>query len=247
MKREELKEKERELSKEELKERERQYIRQYFKESLKLDIEDIVRSGLMSKEQFEEFQDRQFNRRFKTCNTCKEIKPRKDFYNCKRLKDKTYYCCKSCQDMKCKPVIAKHREKERKKNEGYYIYLIFNRENVLEYVGATINIVTRMTSHFYCQVNSTKDLFENNNVGLVAYIRLETKEEMNSLEVALINNKKKDEKLPCISTQIIFDKYVIDYPRRNKNKGAGQADVELLEKICRKINNGEYVWKKWNE
>ena len=65
MKREELKEKERELSKEELKERERQYIRQYFKESLKLDIEDIVRSGLMSKEQFEEFQDRQFNRRFK--------------------------------------------------------------------------------------------------------------------------------------------------------------------------------------
>lgn len=235
------------LSKEELKEIEREYIRRYFKETLKLDIDDIVKSGLMSKEQYEEFLDRQFSMRFKICLNCGLIKAKRNFYNYTRSKDGVYYCCKACQDLQSRPFHAKFRARERKKNEGYYIYLIFNKENKnLEYVGATINIQTRMVSHFYCQVDSTRDLFEN-NLGLVAYIRLETKEEMNSLEVALINNKKKDDKLPCISTQVIFDKYVIDYPRRNKNKGAGQADAELLAEICCKINSGEYKWKIWNE
>lgn len=235
------------LTKEELKEIEREYIRRYFKETLKLDIDDIVRNGLMSKEQYEEFLDRQFSMRFKICGNCGLIKAKRNFYNYTRSKDGVYYCCKNCQNIQSIPVHARYRAKERKKNEGHYIYLIFNRRNELEYVGATINIVTRMVSHFYCQVDSTRDLFENNNVGLVAYIKLDTKEEQETLEVSLINNKKKDDKLPCISTQVIFDKYVIDYPRRNKNKGAGQADAEILEKICRKINSGEYVWKKWNE
>ena len=239
------------MKKEELREKEKEYIRRYFKENLKLDIEDIRKSGLMTKEEFERFEDRQFDMRFKTCSCCGMIKPKRDFYNSNVAKDKTYSCCKKCQNRKCLPARRKHgkklREKHREEFGGYYVYLIFNKSKELMYVGETTNIYTRMVSHFYKRVDTTKELFENDDVGLIKYIELNSKKETEVLEIAFINNKLRNDKEPYISSCILEDDYLIDYPRLNKNRGSGQVDRKLLVELCRKMNNKEYTWKTWRE
>lgn len=234
------------------KEKERQFIKRYFKENLKINLEDLVKNGIMNEKEFEKFLDRQFKLRFKTCNCCGFIMPKTEFYRDTTHSDGLYCYCKKCHYGKYTKKNDKkngkaYRDREKAKNRGYYVYLIFNKKKELCYVGSTTNMHTRMKSHFYGQVDATKELFLNNDVSLVEYVQLKTKEEMQSLEVILINNKKRNPKEPCMAVFDLYGEYIVDYPRLNINRGSGEVDRKLLVKICSKLRCHEYNWFIWKE
>lgn len=189
-----------------------------------------------------------FHEYYKTCPECGEIKSRSEYFKDKRRSDGIYTYCKKCQNEKYGKKNQKaYRERQKLESDGFYVYFIFDEHKNLAYVGQTTNMKTRMTSHYYGRVSATADLFLNNNVSLIEYIEVNTKEEIEALEVLFINNKKQDLKEPRISTFDLYGEYIIEAPYLNINRGAGQADRNLLVKVFSKLRNHEYAWQIWQE
>ena len=189
-----------------------------------------------------------FHQYYKTCKCCGEIKSKTEYFKDKRRSEGVYVYCKKCQNEKYGKKNQKaYRDRQKQKGDGFYVYFIFDEKKNLAYVGQTINMKLRMTQHYYGKVSATADLFLNNNVSLVEYIEVDTKEEMEALEVLFINNKKQDLKEPRISTFDLYGEYTVKAPYLNINRGAGQADRNLLVKIFSKLRNYEYHWQIWQE
>ena len=226
---------------------EKEFMREFVFKDMEAEYKALLYEGIP---EIEKLEAELFYEYYKTCPECGEIKSRSsEYFRDKRRENGVYTYCKKCQNAKYGKKNQKaFRERQKQKGDGFYIYFIFNKNKELMYVGQTTNMKTRMVSHYYSKVSATADLFSNNDVSLILYLEVESKEEMDNLEVVFINNKKRNLKEPMISTfDIFYGEYVIDYPRLNVNRGAGEIDRNLLVKICSKLRNYEYVFQIWQE
>ena len=74
--------------------------------------------------------------------------------------------------------------------KGYYLYIILGKNNEIVYVGQTTNYYKRLYNHLSGYVDSTKELFANNEWSCIKYLNVgdivENEAELRALENELI-------------------------------------------------------------
>lgn len=229
-----------------LTDKEKEFMREFCFKDMEAEYKALLYEEIP---QIVKLEEELFHEYYKTCPECGEIKPKSEFFKDKRRLYGVYKNCKKCQNEKYGKKNQKaYRERQKLESDGFYVYFIFDKEDKnLAYVGQTINMQLRMVQHYYGNVSATRDLFLNNNVSLIEYIEVNTKEEMEALEVLFINNKKQDLKEPRISEFDLYGEYTVKAPYLNVNRGTGEADRNLLVKVFSKLRNHEYAWQIWQE
>ena len=99
----------------------------------------------------------------KKCSRCGRILSTDNFYRDNRTKDRLYCDCKECHSK----IVNKNFTN---KFTGYYVYIIQDKNNEIVYVGKTTNYYKRLSHHISGYVDSTKELFDNGDWGIIKYL-----------------------------------------------------------------------------
>ena len=146
----------------------------------------------------------------KICTKCNRILPISEFSKHKATKDKLQGWCKECHNKYNQTDKQKEYQKEyqrqyqqthkqyrnqinnrfRNQFTGYYLYIILDKQGNIVYVGQTSNYYNRLYNHLSGSVNSTQELFTNNEWSKIKYLDVghivENEMELRALENELI-------------------------------------------------------------
>ena len=117
----------------------------------------------------------------KRCSKCGRELPTDNFYRDNRAKDGLYSWCKECHSkyyqtykQTNKQYLNQYNNQYQKQYykqfKGYYLYIILDKQDEVVYVGQTTNYYTRLCHHLSGGVNSTKELFTNNEWAYIKYL-----------------------------------------------------------------------------
>ena len=104
--------------------------------------------------------------------------------------------CKECQReyfkqwyKNNKAHVKEYGKQYYEENKGYYLYIIC-KNGVVQYIGATEHLITRLSKHINCHNNNTKELMTSENWTEIKYLDItdivDNREEMLLLENILI-------------------------------------------------------------
>ena len=129
----------------------------------------------------------------KKCSKCNRELPISEFAKCKDSKDKLQYWCKECKsehNQTHNQYYNQYYKEYLNQFTGYYLYIIKDKNNQIVYVGQTSNYYKRLTNHLSGNVDSTKELFANNEWACIKYLDVgdivENEAELKALENILI-------------------------------------------------------------
>lgn len=150
--------------------------------------------------------------KIKRCSKCGRELPTDNFYRDKKAKDGLYSWCRECHSKYCqtykqtnKQYInqynSQYQKEYYKQFKGYYLYIIQDKNNEIVYVGQTTNYYTRLCHHLSGGVNSTKELFTNNDWHCIKYLDVGHIIE-NDLELKALENELIELYQPSCNTQL---------------------------------------------
>ena len=145
----------------------------------------------------------------KKCTKCNKELPIECFSKCKTTKDGLQYYCRECYNeyyQTNKQHISQcHKQYQqanrqyynqinnrfRKQFEGYYLYIIFDKQDNIVYVGQTTNYYNRLYQHLSGYTNATKEVFDSGDWSKIKYLDVghivESEMELRALENELIH------------------------------------------------------------
>lgn len=137
----------------------------------------------------------------KRCTKCGRELSIECFNKCKTTKDGLQCWCKEClngyrqthkehYNQYQRQYVKEYQKEWQKQFKGYYLYIILDKQDNIVYVGQTSNYYNRLYYHLSGYVDSTKELFANNEWGCIKYLDVsnfvENEMELRALENALI-------------------------------------------------------------
>ena len=140
----------------------------------------------------------------KKCSKCGRELPIDNFYKDNRTKDGLYSNCKECHSkyqQTNKQHYNQYQKEYNKQFTGYYVYIILDKQDNVAYVGETTNYYKRLCRHLSGGVDSTKELFANNDWYCIKYLDVSDIVE-NDLELKSMENELIELYEPRCNTQL---------------------------------------------
>ena len=155
----------------------------------------------------------------KKCSKCGRELPTDNFYKDNRTKDGLYSNCKECHSKyqqtnkqhynqyhrqyykTNKEHYSQYQKEYNKQFTGYYVYIILDKQDNVAYVGETTNYYKRLCRHLSGGVDSTKELFANNDWYCIKYLDVSDIVE-NDLELKAMENELIELYEPRCNTQL---------------------------------------------
>ena len=148
----------------------------------------------------------------KVCCKCNRELSVDNFYKHNRATDGLQCWCKECLNgyrqthkehynqyqkeyqqthkQRCNQYQNQYQKERQKQFKGYYLYIILDKQDNVAYIGQTSNYYNRLYYHLSGYVDSTKELFANNEWACIKYLDVsnivENEAELRALENALI-------------------------------------------------------------
>ena len=137
----------------------------------------------------------------KRCTKCGRELSIECFNKCKTTKDGLQCWCKEClngyrqthkehYNQYQRQYVKEYQKEWQKQFKGYYLYIILDKQDNIVYVGQTSNYYNRLYYHLSGYVDSTKELFANNEWACIKYLDVsnivENEAELRALENELI-------------------------------------------------------------
>lgn len=134
----------------------------------------------------------------KKCTKCNRILPISEFAKNKTQKDGLQYWCKECRNKYNQTYKQTHKQYRNqyqkeyyKQFKGYYVYIIFDKQDNIVYVGQTTNYYNRLYQHLSGYTNATKEVFDSGDWSKIKYLDVghivESEMELRALENELIH------------------------------------------------------------
>ena len=145
----------------------------------------------------------------KKCGKCNRELPIDNFSKNKATKDGLQGWCKECsnkynqtynQTHNRNQYLNQYNKEYKNQFKGYYLYIILDKQDNIVYVGQTTNYYTRLINHLSENVDSTKELFANNEWACIKYLDVSFVE--NDLELRALENELIEIYQPRCNTQL---------------------------------------------